>query len=192
MKLNPLLLSLTLIITTAVWGQEVPKTVSQNILFEGGFQENSNGTPVGWTAGGFAGGDQSNTVKTTEERDGNYVSLFIKSLDKGMFNLNLVEPVQLKSTWKELLCSYDIRVFNFVQGPQGHHKPRMHLTFFDASGLELINTGVAVAGNLADAWQTAERKVPIPAGAASVKVWFGTFSSSGQLDFRNIYIAPLP
>lgn len=185
-------LSLFLACAFSLAAQPASKPAKQNILFEGTFAEIHGGVPAGWHERGFAGTDHGNSVKSTPDRDGNYVSLFIPSLAKGNFTLELKEPVILNPAWSTLLCSYDIRVFKFTQGSEGYHKPRMHLTFLDAEGKELSSTGVSVPGSLTDAWQTAERRVSIPAGASSVKVWIGTFSSQGQLDFRNLYIAPAP
>lgn len=168
-----------------------PKPVNKNILFEGSFSEREGELPAGWEAKGFAGADHANKVRVTEDRDGNYVSLIIPNKDTAMFTLALREPILLKPTWKKLLCSVDIRVSNYVQGPEGYHKPRMHLTFFDETNQELSNTSVSLPGRYTDAWSTAERTIDIPGSATSVRVWIGTFNSTGTLEFRNVYIAPV-
>ncbi len=165
------------------------KPVSQNLLYEGSFSEHNHSIPYGWKEGGFAGGTHGNTTKVTEARDGNYVSLFIKKPESANYCLNLIEPLQLKPTWKSLLCSVDIRVFNLVVGEKSFHRPRLHLSFLDEDGKEISDAGVSLS-LYSEVWQTAERSIPIPIGAVSAKVWIGALSSAGQLDFRNPYIAP--
>jgi hypothetical protein len=173
------------------FAQTPAKPVGQNLVFEGNFAEHNLSIPVGWNEGGYAGGTHGNTTKVTEERDGNYVSLFIKKTETANFCLNLTEPILLKPTWKSLLCSVDIRAFNHVSGEKSYHRPRLHISFLDEAGKELSDAGVSLTGRYTDAWQTAERNVPIPMGAVSAKIWIGTLGSTGQIDFRNPYVAPV-
>lgn len=173
------------------FAQSTPKPVNKNILFEGVFAEREGELPAGWEAKGYAGTAHGNKVRVTDDREGNYVSLIIPKKETANFMVSLREPILLKPTWKKLLCSVDIRVFNYVQGPEGYQKPRMHLTFFDESNQEIGSTGISLGGRYTDSWQTAERTVDIPGTATSVRVWLGTFNSTGTLEFRNAYIAPV-
>jgi len=188
-----LLLAVALYSTVSAFAQPTPtapKPALPNILFEGSFPEVTGGTPTTWNETGFAGGTHGNFVKSTADRDGNYVSLFIKSLATSTFNLTLREPIQLIPTWRTLAISYDIRVFNFIQGSENHHKPRLNITFFDQAGAELSHTGVSLPGKPAETWQTAEKRVSIPTGAVEAQIWIGTFSSQGQLDYRQVTVIP--
>lgn len=174
-----------------VFAQTAPSPMAKNILFEGAFTEHSADTPEGWNPGGFAGGDHGNRTRVTEDRDGNYVTLFVQDSAKAHFTLALREPIALRPSWKSLLCSVDLRVFNYEQGKESYYRPRMHITFLDDAGKELGSAGVSIPGRYTDAWQTAEREIPIPAGSSSAKVWLGTYGATGQLEFRNPYIAPV-
>ena len=174
-----------------VFAQPETKPANKNLLFEGAFSEHSDGTPSGWATGGFAGGLHGDSVKVTEDRDGNYVTLSIKNKDTAFFTLNLKESISLRTTWKSLLCSVDIRAFNYAQGPESWHKPRLHLDFLDATGKSLGTAGVALANRYTDAWQTAEKEISIPVGATTANIWLGAFNSTGHLEFRNPYIAPV-
>lgn len=166
------------------------KPIGQNLIFEGNFTEHADGTPAGWQQAGFAGGDHGNRTKVTEDRDGNYVTLFVEKPASANFTLNLKDPVPLRPTWTALLCSVDIRVYNYQQGAQNYYKPRMQVTFLDDAGKDLGNVGVSLPDRYTEAWQTAERTIPIPAGATVAKIWIGTFGATGQLEFRNPYLAP--
>ncbi len=168
-----------------------PKPVDKNLLFEGSFLEYTAETPVGWSAGGFAGGNHGNTSRVVPDSKGNYISLTIAKMESSNFVLNLNEPINLKPTWKKLLCSVDIRVFNFIQGSESYHKPRMHIVFLDESYKEITTLGVSLSTRYTDVWQTAEREVQIPINATMAKIWLGTLSSTGRLEFRNPYIAPI-
>lgn len=170
--------------------QTAPTTVSKNLLYEGTFAEHTGGTPVGWSLAGYAGGNHGNTVKVTDDRAGNYVTLQVAKPQTANFTLNLSGPISLKPTWKALICSVDIRVFNYVQGEQNYHKPRMHIAFYDDADTEVGSTGLGLATRYTDAWQTAERTIPIPIGATQAKIWLGSLGSTGRLEFRAPYIAP--
>lgn len=173
------------------FAQLTPSSVSKNLIFEGNFIEHHGGIPQGWDLGGFAGGDNGNSLRVTEDRDGNYVTLLVTTPVTAHFTLKLKEQVALRPSWKALVCAVDLRVFNYAQGKENYYKPRLHITFLDETGKELGNTGISSVERLNDAWQTAEREVPIPAGSVVAKVWLGTFGATGQLEFRNPYIAPV-
>lgn len=179
------------LLAACAFAQTAPLPVAKNIIFEGSFAEHHGSIPAGWDLGGFAGGDNGNSLKVTEEREGNYVTLIITKPETAHFTLKLKEQVALRPTWRALLCSVDLRVFKYDQGKENYYKPRMNLTFVDEAGKELGSVGVSLATRFNDAWQTAEREVPIPTGAVAAKVWLGTFGATGQLEFRNPYIAPV-
>lgn len=186
-----ILLALPLLGAASVFAQTAPPPVAKNIIFEGNFAENQGSIPAGWDLGGFAGGDNGNSVMVTEDREGNYVTLITTKPATAHFILNLKEPIALRPAWTALLCSVDLRVFNYDQGKENYYKPRLNITFVDETGKDLASVGVSLATRFNDAWQTAEREVPIPVGAVAAKVWLGTFGATGQLEFRNPYVAPV-
>lgn len=189
MKL-PTCLAVLVVSASCAFAQTPAKSTHANLIFEGTFTEHSGGAASGWGEAGHAGGSHGNTVKVVDDPAGNYVVLSISKMESSNFMLNLTDAVTLQPAWKSVLCTVDMRVTNYTQGSLNHHKPRMHLSFFDDAGKELSSTGVSLA-SYSESWQTAKREVSVPAGATYVKVWLGTWGGTGQLAFRNPTITPV-
>jgi hypothetical protein len=159
----------------------------KNVFTIGNFDKTDKaGKPIGWN--GFS----PNAKVVKETRAGGAINRYVVVAPNDKRHTPFItSQLLLKPQWKTLRISARMKATKVKIGAQGWQGPRLSLSFKDAKGKTLSQTGGPRLSKDSN-WKTISQDCDVPKNAKTMEIQVAVFGPRGEFSVDDIKVVPSP